>query len=409
VVFLTSSNGEKIIYFDAAAGISGDMFLGAMTEIAQKINPNFDLRELLGKISVGGWELSLTRGVRAGISGIKVDVSAHEHHPHRRLSHIRDILTSSDLSARTRELALHAFTLLAETEARVHGSTPEEIQFHEVGAIDSIVDIAGAMLMMEYLGWPRLLSSPVNVGSGTVKTAHGILPVPAPATAALLEGLKIFSAGEPMERTTPTGALLLKVLAGKDGFATLPEGSIVCTGTGLGGRDTPGLPNALRAILFDPAKKTDREERFIHDDPSLLEANIDDMNPQDCGLAMNRLLEAGALDVWFENILMKKGRPAVKLCCLVKNGDEDGIAEIMMRETTTIGVRITKTRRLSLARSIETRSTPCGEVRFKSVSLDGKILRSFPEYEDIQRIARERNMPLHDVRTSIAGELNKKE
>jgi uncharacterized protein (DUF111 family) len=187
---------------------------------------------------------------------------------------------------------------------------------------------------------------------------------------------------------------------GERGFRPLPEGTIICSGAGLGGRDTPELPNALRAMLFDPSIIAGG--RFILEEPSLLEANIDDMNTQDFAVAMERLLEAGALDAWCENILMKKGRPAVKLCCLARRGGEELCAEIMMRETTTIGVRIIGVKRFSLERDAEKYSTPLGEVTFKSVFLDGRILRSVPEYEDILKIAREKNMTLRDVRNTVA-------
>jgi uncharacterized protein (TIGR00299 family) protein len=321
------------------------------------------------------------------------------------MTHIREILSRSAVSDHVREYAVRAFELLAEAEGKIHGISPEEVHFHEVGAVDSIADITGAMIMMEHLGWPRVMSSPVNVGSGTVKCAHGILPVPAPATAKLLEGLAIFSAGSPMERTTPTGALILRMLAGPDGFAPLPEGRIICSAFGLGGRDTPDMPNALRAILFEPSGG-EAAGRFVREEPSLLEANIDDMNTQDFALAMERLLEHGALDAWCENILMKKGRPAVKLCCLAKRGDEERMAEVMMRETTTIGVRIIGTKRLALERSVEKKTTPLGEVAYKSVVLDGEVLRSVPEYDDILAIARAKNLPIREVREAVGGKSN---
>jgi uncharacterized protein (TIGR00299 family) protein len=390
----------KVIYLDAYAGISGDMFLGAMADMASRLDPDFDLRASMSEIALAGWELSVTREVRAGIAGLKVGVRSGEHHPHRHLSDILDILERSGISQKVREKSAEAFTVLAEAEAEVHGIGREEVHFHEVGALDSIVDIVGAMLMMERFGWPKLFSSPVNVGSGTVKTEHGILPVPAPAAAVLLQGMNIYSAGEPMERTTPTGALLLRVLAGEDAFVSLPAGTLICAGIGLGSRDTPELPNALRVVLLDP--ETAGGGRFVLEEPSLLETNIDDMNPQDFALAMERILSAGALDVWCENILMKKGRPAVKLCCLVKSGDEMRIAEVMMRETTTIGVRVVGTKRFSLERSVEKRATPVGEAVFKNAVLDGKVLRSVPEYEDILRLARENDLSAYDVRNAVA-------
>ncbi|MDR1651122.1 MAG: nickel pincer cofactor biosynthesis protein LarC [Synergistaceae bacterium] len=408
----------RILYLDAGAGISGDMFLGALTDVISRIDPDFDLGRLLSGIALEGWELSVERGVRCGIAGLKVDVRGHaggeshhghegrergHSHPHRGLAQILEMLSKSDISPEVREKTAFAFTLLAETEGEIHGVSPGEIHFHEVGAVDSIVDITGAMLVMEYLGWPEVISSPVNVGSGTVKCAHGILPVPAPATAEILKGMKVYSAGAPMERTTPTGALLLRVLVGEEGFRPLPEGTIISSGFGLGGRDTPELPNVLRTILYEPSA---RAGRFVVENPSLLEANIDDMNPQDFALAMERLLEAGALDSWCENILMKKGRPAVKLCCLVREEDVERCAETMMRETTTIGVRIVGTKRMSLERSLSRRPTPIGEVAFKSVSLDGRTLRSVPEYEDIMKIAREKKLTILDVRR--AAELGEK-
>jgi len=399
---MSKSHG-RIIFLDAGAGISGDMFLGAAADIASRLDPSFDLGRLLSGIAMEDWELSVTKGVRAGITGLKVDIHEHahhdHHHPHRGLKDILEILSNSDISPAVRERAASAFTLLAEAEGKIHGIGPDEVHFHEVGAVDSIVDITGAMLVMEHLGWPEVISSPVNVGSGTVKCAHGILPVPAPATAELLKGLRIYSAGEPMERTTPTGALLARTLVGEGGFRPLPEGAIICSGFGLGGRDTPELPNVLRAILFEPAAKS---SAFIAENPSLLEANIDDMNTQDFALAMERLLEAGALDAWCENILMKKGRPAVKLCCLARSGEEERCAEIMMRETTTIGVRIIGTRRLSLERRVERRATPLGEVAFKSVYLGGREIRSVPEYEDVLGIARGKKMTIRGVREAIS-------
>ncbi|MDR1966125.1 MAG: nickel pincer cofactor biosynthesis protein LarC [Synergistaceae bacterium] len=393
-------SGEKIIYLDAGSGISGDMFLGALSEIAGKTNPDFDLSRLCGKIAAPDFEVRSAKGERAGIAGTKVDVLTHDHHPHRGISHIFGILSESDISPEVRSAAEGAFTLLAEAEARVHGISPEEVHFHEVGAIDSIVDIVGAMLVMECLGWPAVMSSPVNVGAGTVRCAHGVLPVPAPATAELLRGLKIFSAGEPMERTTPTGALMLRALVGEDGFRPLPEGSIICTGTGLGGKDTPELPNVLRAMLLQTEKKP--APLMLRDEPSLLEANIDDMNPQDYGIAIERLFAAGALDVWCENILMKKGRPAVKLCCLAKKGSEDMCAEAMVRETSTIGVRIIGTRRVSLERHTEVRHTALGDVRFKEVRLGVETLRRAPEYEDMAEISRSKNLPMHEVRRVVS-------
>ncbi|MDR3354150.1 MAG: nickel pincer cofactor biosynthesis protein LarC [Synergistaceae bacterium] len=405
---MNGSDGKRIIYLDPCSGISGDMFLGAMIDILNKIDPGFDISRQLGKISIGDYETTVTRGVRSGVSGLKFDVHAHDHHHHRHLSDIREILRTSDISEDVREKSIDAFTMLANAEARVHSSTAEEIHFHEVGAVDSIIDITGAMLAMERMGWPRVLSSPVNVGSGTVKCAHGILPVPAPATAELLHGLKIFSAGEPMERTTPTGALLLQMLAGKDGFRDIPEGRVICSGTGLGERDTAGLPNALRAILIEPDAPDAPDKasaRFERDEPLLIETNIDDMNPQDFPMVEERLFADGALDVWREAILMKKSRQAVKLCCLARPDDAEKIAERIMRETTTLGVRITKTRRIMLERRSEEAATSLGNIWVKSAVLDGETIRTIPEYEGIAAIARKLNIPPSEARRIVEEDI----
>jgi uncharacterized protein (TIGR00299 family) protein len=380
-----------------------------MTDVALKLDPEFDLGALLAVISIDEYDLSVARARRASLSGLRVEVRprAHggaAHHHHRTLPDIMDILLASGISEDARRRAGDAFALLAGAEGAVHGISPDEVHFHEVGAVDSIVDIVGAMLLMERLGWPRILSSPVNVGSGTVRCEHGVLPVPAPATALLLEGCEVYSAGDPAERTTPTGALLLKVLVGRDGFGDMPRGRIIHTGTGLGGRDTPDMPNVLRAMLIEPADGGEPSGRFVCDSVSLLESNIDDMNPQDFSLAVERLFSGGALDVWCENVLMKKGRPAVKLCCLVGGGEEERFAEIMLRETTTIGVRVTSAGRFTLRRAAGEFQASCGGVRWKSVSLDGQALRRSFEYDDLLDIARAKNMPMREVREIIRRE-----
>ncbi|MDR1516134.1 MAG: LarC family nickel insertion protein, partial [Synergistaceae bacterium] len=315
------SGARKILYLNGAAGISGDMFLGALTDAAVSLDRNFSLAERFAKIKLfepGEVELSVSKETRGGITGVKVGVitpderehDSHGHHGHhdhhensaRNLSGILETLAHSDLPSAVRDMSSLAFTLLAEAEAEVHGVTPEEIHFHEAGAADSIADIVGAMLLMDHFGWPEVISSPINVGSGTVKCAHGVLPVPAPATSLLLKDMKIFSSGIPIERTTPTGALLLRALSGPDGFRDLPAGRVLCVGTGLGSKDTPDIPNALRVMLIEPEDA--QTGRFLRDEPSLVEANIDDMNPQDFARAADLMLEQGALDVWRESILM---------------------------------------------------------------------------------------------------------
>ena len=264
----------KTLYFDCFAGIAGDMLVGALFELA----PNQDrFKAELAKITMlspKDYDISFEKGVKKGITGTHFRVRTHEHHPHRGLKEIEDIVTTSGLSMRIQREILRAFAILAEAEAKVHGTTPDEIHFHEVGAIDSILDIVGAYVLLDQLGWPRVLCSTINVGSGTVSCAHGVLPVPAPATEILLRGLPVCSAGEPMERTTPTGALLARCMA--DAFCPLPQGTILTSGYGLGTRDSD-LPNVLRVILMDASPK--RDSVVEHDRAVLLESNIDDMNP----------------------------------------------------------------------------------------------------------------------------------
>jgi uncharacterized protein (TIGR00299 family) protein len=413
------SGTRKILYINCAAGISGDMFLGALAEIASSLDDDFSLERLFKKIGLfetGEAAIAIKKESRGGIAGIKVDVTAPEHphdHAHgahhghcegrnRNLGSILEMLERSDLPPEARDKSALAFRLLAEAEARVHGVTPEEIHFHEVGAADSITDIVGAMLLMDHLMWPEVISSPVNVGSGTVKCAHGILPVPAPATVELLKGMKIFSSGVPIERTTPTGALLLRTLADEEGFRDLPAGRLLCAGSGLGSKDTPDIPNALTVMLIEP----DGSEtgRFCRDEPSLVEANIDDMNPQDFARAADKLMEQGALDVWRENILMKKGRLAVKLCCLCRSQDADSFAETMLTETTTLGARITKNRRLFFKRQMSEAKTSLGTIRVKNALLDGKPFKKIPEYDDILKAADENGLPLWAARKTIERE-----
>jgi uncharacterized protein (TIGR00299 family) protein len=407
------SGNQKILYINGAAGISGDMFLGALADIASSLDDSFSLECLLKKIRLfetGEAAIIVKKESRGGIAGIKINVLTpechddHEHHGHghRNLSSILEMLKGSSLPPAVLEKSSLAFTLLAEAEAKVHGVTPEEIHFHEVGAADSIADVAGAMLLMDYLMWPEIISSPVNVGSGTVKCAHGILPVPAPATAELLKGMKIYSSGVPVERTTPTGALLLRTLAGQEGFRELPPGRVLCAGTGLGSKDTPDIPNALKAMLIEP--DISEPGRFRRDEPSLVEANIDDMNPQDFARAADKLLEQGALDVWRENVLMKKGRLAVKLCCLCRSLDADSFAETMLTETTTLGVRITECRRLFFERQMSEARTSLGTIRVKSAILDGKAFKKIPEYDDMLRAAEENGIPLWAARKTIERE-----
>ncbi len=310
------------------------------------------------------------------------------------------MITTSRLNDRVKREALRAFSLLAEAEANVHGTTPDKIHFHEVGAVDSIIDIIGAFVLMDALNWPRVLCSPVNVGSGTVKCAHGVLPVPAPAAEYLLRGIPVFSQGSPMERTTPTGALLVKVLV--DGFCTMPAGKIAASGFGFGNREGEDMPNALRAVMLETGGEIDG---LVREKLSLLECNIDDMNPQDYEPVIEKLFAGGARDVWTENILMKKSRPGVKFCCLCLPDDALKLGRVILEHTTSQGVRVKELDRLRLQWRIEEHETSLGKIRVKTTELDGETLRKVPEYEDVKAIALFQNIPMWQARNIIMREI----
>lgn len=411
----------KTLYLDCFAGIAGDMFIGALLNLVP--NPEI-IRDEIGKIHAidDEYDIIIEHTTRNGIAGINFDVRvfhgdehehghehatvhahAHEHDSHHHHRHLRDIeaiISGSGLSQRVKRETLRAFSLLAEAEAHVHGTTPDEIHFHEVGAVDSIIDIAGAFVLMEALGWPRVICSPVNVGSGTVKCAHGVLPVPAPAAEYLLRGLPVFANGSPMERTTPTGALLVKILA--DGFGAIPAGKITVSGFGFGNHESDEMPNALRAVLTDSA---DEAGGLVYEKVTLIECNIDDMNPQDYESVCMKLFESGALDVWTENISMKKFRPGVKLCCLTVPENAVKLCRVILTDTTSQGVRLKDFDRLRLKWHVEEADTSLGKVRVKVTELDGEILRRVPEYEDVKAIASQKNIPVNEARNIIIREI----
>jgi uncharacterized protein (TIGR00299 family) protein len=394
----------KTLYLDCFAGIAGDMLVGGLFELVPNVDRFKAELSKMTKLSSEDYEITVEKGSKGGISGTHFHVHTHEHHPHRGLKEIEDIVTSSALSSRIQRESMRAFALLAEAEAKVHSTTPDKIHFHEVGAIDSILDIVGTFILIDQLEWPRVLCSTVNVGSGTVKCAHGILPVPAPATEILLHGLPICSRGEPMERTTPTGALLVRSLA--DAFCPLPEGTISASGYGLGTRDSD-LPNVLRVLLMDSAvSKNDTDAGVERDRVALLESNIDDMNPQDFELAAERLFEGGALDVWLEAIAMKKGRPGVKFCCLCPSDKADALSVSVLRNTTTQGVRKTILDRIKLCYKIEEIVTSLGVLRVKTALIGQNPIRRTPEYDDLKRLAKERDISLPEVRSRVLREID---
>lgn len=416
----------KTLYIDCFAGIAGDMFIGALLNLVPDKNILIDGIKKITALSPEEYELVIENSTKNGIAGINFDVHLHEHehhhhdephhehdkhshgqehhhhHHHRHLADIEAMIAASELPERVKVASLRAFSILAEAEAHVHGTTPDKIHFHEVGAVDSIIDIVGSFILIDALGWPRILCSSINVGSGTVKCAHGILPVPAPATEHLLHGLPVYSAGSPMERTTPTGALLVKMLA--SGFCTMPAGKILASGFGLGNRESEDMPNVLRVLLIESGNVYE-SEGLVHERISLLESNIDDMNPQDYKPVIEKLFTGGALDVWTENIAMKKSRPGIKFCCLCKNDDAQKLGRIILEHTTSQGVRLREFDRMRLKWRIEEVNTNFGKIRVKTTELNGEELRRVPEYEDVKAIAQKHGLSMYEARRMTLREI----
>jgi uncharacterized protein (TIGR00299 family) protein len=378
-----------ILYIDCHAGISGDMTVAALLDLGVPLE---HLQAELAKLQLppGSYGLSTSRTERHRIPALKFDVEVHDNHTHRHYAAIDTMIAESWLPGSVKERAQRIFLCLAEAESLVHGVAVEEVHFHEVGAVDSIVDIVGTAICLEYLGVDAVYSGALPLGSGFVETAHGRLPVPAPATAELLKGLPVHGDCGPGERVTPTGAAIVAALA--IGFGKQPAMVLEKTGCGAGGKDFADCPNVLRAFLGRSVEKTD------HDGVIAVEANIDDSTPEILGYVMERLFEEGALDVFFTPIQMKKNRPGVMVSFLCRPEQRDRLAQIILSETSAIGLRHYSAERIVLPRTIVEQQTEFGTVRFKEVlDLSGKVLRVSPEYEDCRRIARETEMPCREV------------
>jgi pyridinium-3,5-bisthiocarboxylic acid mononucleotide nickel chelatase len=376
----------KIAYLDCFSGVAGDMFLGAAIDAGVDADA---LRAEIAKLDLPDVELRAERCVRRGVAGVDVKVVAGHDHDHRHLSTIERIIDASTLADSVKQRAKAVFRRLGEAEASVHGVPIEKVHFHEVGAIDAIVDIVGACAALEMLGIEKLFCSPLNLGSGTVKAAHGVMPVPAPATAALVRGLPSYSDGPAVELTTPTGAALVATLA--SGFGPMPPMAISAIGYGAGDRDFPDRANMLRLVIGESSEAKEATEIYV------LEANVDDMSPEWAGYAREQLLDQGALDVAMAPIYMKKDRPGYRIEVLAKPEDRERLADLLLAETTTLGVRYYPARRRVLDRAWKTVSTVYGDVRVKVASEGGQVRNFAPEFEDCKRLARAKKTPLKDV------------
>ncbi len=381
----------KTAYLDCFSGISGDMLVGALLDAGLELGV---LEEAVKGLGLSGVRLERTREARSHIHGTRFLVHVASDQPERTHGDIERLIGESGLSKRVKERSLAVFQALAEVEARIHGCGVEEVHFHEVGAADSIVDIVGAVAGMEALGIERVLCSVLPLGTGFVKSRHGTIPVPAPATVGLLRGVPVKDAGVEHETVTPTGAALARVLS--EGFGALPSMVVGGVGYGVGSREVPGRPNLLRVVLGEV-------DEALADTVVVVEANLDDCPGEWTGFVVERLFEAGALDVWLVPVQMKKQRPGVVVRAVGRPEDRDRLADVILRESTTLGVRFQEVARRVLERELGRVESPWGPLDVKRVKgLDG-VWRVLPEYEACREAAREHGVPLREVYAWVSG------
>jgi uncharacterized protein (TIGR00299 family) protein len=379
----------RIAYFDCFSGISGNMVLGALVDAGLEVEW---LRQELAKLKLAGYKIEVNRVLKRHIAGTLVDVKTQEEGVERHLGDILDLIERSDLSGKVKGTSQAVFTKLAEAEARVHGLDVEDIHFHEVGGLDAIVDIVGSIVGLRSLGIEAVYSSPLHLGTGFVECAHGTLPVPAPATLELVKGKAVYGRDIEAELVTPTGAAIITTLA--KGFGRSPLMEVEAIGYGAGHRDLP-IPNLLRISI---GKAIEADARGYEEDVvTVMEANIDDMNPEFYDHVMSRLFEKGALDVFLTPIQMKRNRPAVKLNALVREADLGGMLDIFFEETTTLGVRLYEARRKKLSRESIVVKTKYGRVDVKVGKLGDAVKNVSPEYEDCRRLASQLGVSLKEV------------
>jgi pyridinium-3,5-bisthiocarboxylic acid mononucleotide nickel chelatase len=385
----------KTLYFDCFSGAAGDMILGALIDAGLPLG---DVKRALGSLGVEDWDVSADKVVKAGITATKFRV--HEaatpasSHRHYHLAGIKRRIDQSALTDTAKARAKTLFDRLAAVEASVHSMSIEKVHLHEVGALDSIIDIVGSVFALDWFGAEHIVVSPLNLGSGTVTTAHGIYPVPAPATLRLLGEAPVYGSDVAMELLTPTGALLLTDYA--NAYGPMPPMTVERIGYGAGDRDFEGRPNVLRVVVGHSAEEAAGSRVCV------IECEIDDMNPQIFGSLMDQLYTSGALDVFYAPIQMKKNRPGTLMTIIARPPDRERLTELVFRETTTIGVRYTEMRRECLSRETVAVETPLGEVRFKVARRDGQVFNAQPEFDDLVRVAREHSRPVKEVQALAA-------
>jgi pyridinium-3,5-bisthiocarboxylic acid mononucleotide nickel chelatase len=416
----------KVLYFDCFAGAAGDMILGALLDAGL---PFDELTRALGSLAVDGWDVSADRVLKTGVSatkfrvhehahsgsGLRAPGSEHHHHhehdhhhhaPHHSLKEIEAAIGRSALTDSGKGRAIAMFKRLAEAEAAIHGMSVDAVHLHEVGAIDSIIDIVGAVFALEWFAADRIVVSPLNVGGGMVRSAHGVFPVPAPATVKLLGQAPIYSNGIEAELLTPTGALILTEYASS--FGPVPAMRVDRVGYGAGDRELKETPNVIRVLVGEstesPALSETEAGRMtgvgrVEGSMTVvtLECEIDDMNPQIFGVLMDRLYTAGALEVFYSSVQMKKNRPGTLMTIVARPEDRERLTDLVFRESTTIGIRYQELARECLDREIVTVSTPVGPVRFKVARRGGQILNAQPEFDDLAKLSAERGIPIKDL------------
>lgn len=396
-------------YFHCFAGISGDMILGSLVDAGLDFK---DLEREIQKLKIPGYHLAMSKVTKQGIAGTKVDVAIEEKHAHRHLQDVLAIIEQSDLAPSVKEKCSKIFIRLAEAEAKIHNTTKERIHFHEVGSLDAIIDVVGAVSGLALLGIEKVYASTIHVGSGFTRCAHGTIPLPAPATLELLKDIPIYSTGIPKELVTPTGAAIISTIS--NGFGETPPMAVRRVGYGAGKRDLP-IPNLLRLTLGD----TDRSclacdsGRFggrgdVRQEPAvMIEVNIDDMNPEFYDHLFVLLFESGAQDVYLQAIQMKKNRPATKLSVLAHHRDLDKLMAVVFRETTTIGLRVYPVTKYMLPYEIKAIPTKFGNIKVKVARLQNTVTTIAPEYEDCRLQAQAHSLPVKTVYEQVKLEAEK--
>jgi uncharacterized protein (TIGR00299 family) protein len=417
----------KIAYFDCFSGISGDMTLGALVDAG--VPPEI-LTDGLATLKLDAeFSLHFEKAVKHGITGTRAIVEVHpahtshadshhahehehghhhdhDHGPSRHLSDIFKLLDDSDLDAEVRDTAKHVFDRLAEAEAKVHNTTKANVHLHEVSGIDSIVDIVGSVIGLAHLNVDAVYASPLSLGRGFVRCAHGLMPVPVPGTMELLQGVPIQQTDIPKELVTPTGAALITTLSQE--FGVMPQMRLDRVGYGAGTRDLEQRPNLLRLCLGEKTSNSDSHTTHHHaetDSVDIIETNVDDMSPEITGYVTSQLFEHGALDVFLTPTFMKKGRPATQITVLCPTTHRDQLIELLLTETTTFGVRLSSAARVKLRRDFVQVETQWGTVQAKRGYLNGTLIKTVPEYEDCRRLAEQNSVPLRQVYTEALSNL----